>query len=235
MAHRSVVGDVINFGGMVYAPVSEMGVVALFARVCENLGFIIEEIRAAFPDCRARRQVDHGWEQVALEFEYRSSNFRRHGHPPQHCDLIVCWEHDWETCPVPVLSLKSYVAEAQASVSAPLGRVRIADPLETRQTTITDGGIRNGYINIKPLDDFWPEECVGGNTERAPRPLIVEFEGVGRVATDISGRHKTFRTTKREVKEFVRQQSLAGGDELEIVRVNKYEYRVRPIQRQRPR
>ena len=46
---RSIVGDAINFRGMVYGPVNEMGVVALFATVCEEMGFIIEEIRANFP------------------------------------------------------------------------------------------------------------------------------------------------------------------------------------------
>jgi hypothetical protein len=52
---RSIVGDAINFRGMVYGPVNEMGVVALFATVCEEMGFIIEEIRAEFPDCIALR------------------------------------------------------------------------------------------------------------------------------------------------------------------------------------
>ena len=228
MAKRSIVGDLINFRGFVYGPVNEMGVVALFAKLSEELGFIIEEVRAAFPDCIARRQVDKGWERVAIEFEFNSSNFRQHGHDPDACDLIVCWEHDWESCPVPVLALKPYIADTQANVSGPLKRVRIADPVEIRKTTLTEGGIKNGYINIKPLDEFWPEECVGGNVDRAEKHLIVDFAGVGRVTTDISGRHKNFRTTHREVKEFVRSHRLKPGDTVEIVRVARYEYRVRP-------
>ena len=32
MASKSIVGDVINFRGLVYGPVNEMGVVALFAK-----------------------------------------------------------------------------------------------------------------------------------------------------------------------------------------------------------
>jgi len=125
MAKRSIVGELINFRGLVYGPVNEMGVVALFAKVCEELGFIIEEIRAEFPDCIARRQVDKGWERVAIEFEFVSSNFQRHGHDPEACDLIVCYEHDWETCPVPVLALKPYIAEAKANVSGPLQPSRV--------------------------------------------------------------------------------------------------------------
>lgn len=228
MAKRSIVGDLINFRGFVYGPVNEMGVVALFAKLSEEIGFIVEEVRADFPDCIARRRVDKGWERVAIEFEFKSSNFRLHGHDPEACDLVVCWEHDWDSCPVPVLALKPYLADAQANVSGPLQRVRIADPVEVRTTTLTEGGIRNGYVNIRPLDEFWPEECIGGNTDRAAKHMIVDFQGVGRVTTDISGRHKTFRTSHREVKEFIRLHGLKPGDAVEIVRVARYEYRVRP-------
>jgi hypothetical protein len=75
MARRSIVGDLINFRGFVYGPVNEMGVVALFAKLSEEMGFIIEEVRAAFPDCIARRQIDRGWERVAIEFEYKKQRF----------------------------------------------------------------------------------------------------------------------------------------------------------------
>ena len=129
---------------------------------------------------------------------------------------------------MPVLALKPYIADTQANVSGPLKRVRIADPVEIRKTTLTEGGIKNGYVNIKPLDEFWPEECIGGNVDRAEKHLIVDFTGVGRLATDISGRHKNFRSASAQVKEFVRTHKLKPGDPLEIVRVARYEYRVRP-------
>ena len=147
MAKSSIVGDVINFRGFVYGPINEMGVVGLFSKISEDLGFIIEEIRAAFPDCIARRRVDKGWERVGIELEFKSSNFKLHGHDPEGCDLIVCWNHDWDTCPVPVLSLKQFIVDAQANVTGPLERVRIADPVSIRQSAITEGGIKNGYIN----------------------------------------------------------------------------------------
>jgi hypothetical protein len=228
MDKRSIVGDDINCRGMVYGPVNEMGVVALFAKMCEEMGYIIEEIRADYPDCVARQRVKRGWQRVAIEFEYRSSNFERHGHDPALCDLIVCWEHDWELAPVPVLELKSCFAQRQAPIPGLSHREPIAEPYEIRQTRLTPGGVRNGYINIKPLDEFWPEECLGGNVERAIKHLIVEFEGVRRVATDISGRHKTLRRVRGEVKRFVARHGLEPGDLVEIIRIGKYEYRIRP-------
>jgi hypothetical protein len=228
MAKSSIVGDVINFRGFVYGPVNEMGVVGLFSKISEDLGFIIEEIRAAFPDCIARRKVAKGWERVGIELEFKSSNFRTHGHDPAGCDLIVCWEHDWETCPVPVLCLKDYLKNGQVEVSGPAVRVRIAPPLQTRIASITDGGIKNGYINIKPLDEFWPPDCIGTNENSAPKHVIVEFEGVGRVATDIFDKHKSLRSASGEIKRFMQEHKLKDGDKVEIVRLAPYEYRIRP-------
>jgi hypothetical protein len=230
VAKTSIVGDAINFRGLVYGPANEMGVVALFSKISDDIGFIIEEVRADFPDCIARREIDKGWERVAIEFEFKSSNFRLHGHDPEACDLIVCWQHDWDTCPVPVLSLKQYLADAQAKVSSPLDRVRIAEPPDVRISTVTEGGIRNGYITIRPIDGFWPEECVGSSDQPASKHLIVEFDGIGRATTDISDRHKSLRSTHGEVKRFVKKHDLKPGDKLEIIRVGRYEYRIRPLQ-----
>jgi hypothetical protein len=33
-----------------------------------------------------------------------------HGHPPDGCDLIVCWEHNWPESPLEVVELKSALA-----------------------------------------------------------------------------------------------------------------------------
>ena len=30
-------------------------------------------------------------------------------HPAAHCDLIVCWTHNWKECPVEVLELSKLV------------------------------------------------------------------------------------------------------------------------------
>jgi hypothetical protein len=36
---------------------------------------------------------------VRIEFEYKSANFRTHGHRAQDCDWLVCWEHNWPDVP----------------------------------------------------------------------------------------------------------------------------------------
>lgn len=106
---QSVVGDLINFRGLVYSPVNEQGVVYLFSKVAEDLNMYVEEVRTAFPDCVARRFNGKGWERIYIEFEFLSSNFQGHNHNPADCDMIVCWEHDWKDCPLEVLELRSII------------------------------------------------------------------------------------------------------------------------------
>lgn len=105
-------GPVINFRSFLHAPTCESGVILLFGMVAGELGFVIERMAPDFPDCEAKRRVPghaDALELVRIEFEHRSRSFRSHGHDAAGCDLIVCWEHDWPECPLPVLELKSAI------------------------------------------------------------------------------------------------------------------------------
>ncbi|MCX5638656.1 MAG: hypothetical protein NTX52_13350 [Planctomycetota bacterium] len=110
---KSLVGDLINFRGLVYSPLNENGVVFLFGKVAEDLNMYVEEIKPGFPDCIARRFTGKGWERIRVEFEYTSSNFKQHGHDPNDCDTIICWEHDWNNCPIEVIELKDRIKEME--------------------------------------------------------------------------------------------------------------------------
>ena len=105
-------GEPIDFRGLRFAPINEQGVVYMFGMISRELGFLIESIRTDYPDCEGKRCIDadrQRWEHVRIEFEYQSRNFHEHGHDPENCDLIVCWIHNWEECPVEVLELKSHI------------------------------------------------------------------------------------------------------------------------------
>jgi predicted transport protein len=112
---KNIVGKLINFRGLVYSPVEENGVIFLFSKLASDLNLYIETIRKGFPDCIAKRYVGKSqWEEVNIEFEFRSSHFKSHNHLQSmqkgaKCDMIVCWEHDWKDCPkeIEVLELKS--------------------------------------------------------------------------------------------------------------------------------
>ncbi|HNR14609.1 MAG TPA: hypothetical protein PKM59_14980 [Thermodesulfobacteriota bacterium] len=81
------------------APENELGVVFLFAKLQERYGVRVEKIQAGFPDCIARRIRGKDTGPIRIEFEYKSANFRVHGHDPNGCDWIVCWEHNWPDVP----------------------------------------------------------------------------------------------------------------------------------------
>lgn len=105
----SIVGGPINYGGLIYAPVNEMGVILLFGMVFEELGMIVEEVRIGFPDATIRRFNGQGWTKEFVEFEYKSSYYKQHKHPLHGCDIIVCWSHDWSDCPLEICELISLI------------------------------------------------------------------------------------------------------------------------------
>ena len=114
---KRVFGRPLNFRGLRHEPIDEQGVVFLFGMVAHELEFLVESVRTAFPDCRAKRLAKGGrYIELNIELEFRSSNFREHGHKAGECDLIVCWEHDWPDCPVEVLELKSAIRQLDANV-----------------------------------------------------------------------------------------------------------------------
>jgi len=71
---------------------------------------IVVRFRHEYPDAILVNIENN--EAINVEFEEVSSNFRKDGHDPAKCDLIVCNEHDWkekypnEKCPLPVYELR---------------------------------------------------------------------------------------------------------------------------------
>ncbi len=52
-----------------------------------------------FPDLLLK---DHDGNLVRCEVETDSKHFLAHGHDINKCDLIICWNHNWRDCPIPV-------------------------------------------------------------------------------------------------------------------------------------
>ena len=123
MKRRTIVGKLINFRGLVYAPTNEQGVVFLFGKTAHEFGMHVELIRTGYPDCIAKRYIGKDkWEEIKIEFEFRSFDFFRHKHKIEDADMIVCWEHDWTECPktIEILELKNEITKLEnISVEAP--------------------------------------------------------------------------------------------------------------------
>jgi len=105
-------GRTLNFRAFAYAPTSEHDVVQMFGAIAHELGFEIIGNRSAFPDCEARRRTAttrESYEKCLIEYEFSSSDYKKHKHPVTGCDLIVCWIHDWLECPIEVLELSEVI------------------------------------------------------------------------------------------------------------------------------
>jgi hypothetical protein len=119
MMGQPVYGEFTGWSPLVCAPTNELGVVFLFGAMALHLGFLVLRVQAEFPDCEALRMVaERRLQKVRIEFEQESRNFMRHMHDPAGCDLIVCWEHNWPECPLPVLELKKELSKLLAALGA---------------------------------------------------------------------------------------------------------------------
>ena len=109
LADRPTYGNPIDFRGLRNEPLNEQGVVFLFGMVAKELGYMVEAVQTGYPDCEAKRQVGpNNWQRVRIEFEFESNRFN---HPPDGCDVIVCWRHNWPECPphLEVVELSSVI------------------------------------------------------------------------------------------------------------------------------
>ncbi|MBI5179443.1 MAG: hypothetical protein HZA04_09330 [Nitrospinae bacterium] len=112
LSNRTTYGPPLNFRGLRHEPVNENGVILLFGMVAKELGYYVEAVQSAFPDCEAKRDTGNGkWQSVRIEFEFESRNFKEHGHSSSECDVIVCWRHNWKDCPqnIEVVELKKSI------------------------------------------------------------------------------------------------------------------------------
>jgi len=94
------------------APINELGVVYLFGVLHEAFDFKIESIQAGFPTCIARRKIGRNrWEELSIDFQFKSKAFVRQNHDPDDIDIIICWKHNWKKCPehIEIIELSSLI------------------------------------------------------------------------------------------------------------------------------
>ena len=182
--------DTFNFRGLLKAPATRDGVIFLFGKMGEELNICVEEMRAAFPACLAKRYTGRGWEKVKIEFEYRSGDFKKKGLDLAGCDTIICWEHDWPDCPVEVIELEDRLASLPDKPVAPpdadfdSGLNNLFDSLKVNENIrhlmqSIDRQIKNtdGRIWAKATDDcviyYSPERPF---LYAYPKPKLVNFQ-----------------------------------------------------------
>ncbi len=105
-----------KIGGLIWEPSYEEEVVLLFGMLLGRLNeaYLIDECSGNFPDCLLK--TADGQHEIRAEFELFSSYFKDHGHNPDKCDLIVCWEHNWPESPLQVLELSSLINDKDQEI-----------------------------------------------------------------------------------------------------------------------
>lgn len=112
--NRKPKGTPIQFRGLRYAPTDRVGVIYLFGLVSYELGFTLESITSEYPHAEGTRITSPDdpsapQERVRVVFELKSTDFKARKRDESQCDLLVCWSHNWDDCPIEVLELKSII------------------------------------------------------------------------------------------------------------------------------
>ena len=103
-------GEPMPLGVMNYAPTNEFGVVAVFVTYRKELGFpILEIIRPQFPDAVVLEKFGDRYVRRYVEFEFKSSGYKKHLKERKKCHYVVCWKHNWKDCPVKVVELRKEI------------------------------------------------------------------------------------------------------------------------------
>jgi hypothetical protein len=91
--------EVLEGAPLRFAPTNELGVVFLFAHLAHRWRLRVDAVQSRFPDCLAYQKIQGKEKPIRIEFEFKSRNFKTHGHDHSKCEWIVCWEHDWPDAP----------------------------------------------------------------------------------------------------------------------------------------
>lgn len=80
-------------------PTTESEILILLGAEAKRLGIVIERASPSFPDLIVRRRVGNRWVTRHWEIELNSKRFKEHDAEAELADGIVCWTHDWKSCP----------------------------------------------------------------------------------------------------------------------------------------
>ncbi len=194
-AQRRQFGNRVDFKSMGCAPINEQGVVYLFGVLHDALDLKVESVQTGFPDCVVRRPIGKDrWEELRVEFEFPSRNFKAHKHDPFGADMIVCWEHDWPDCPehLEIIELRKLIHDVED----------IATDVKTPET-------------LTEYQRFCREKRLEGLPFSEIAKLWRAHRNQEPVATDKHGK------TLSPWQEFCREKRLEGQEFSEIVRLWK--------------
>ncbi len=88
---KSLVGDPIQWPGLVYSPLNSTGLIFALGAVSVSLGLIFEEFDENGRTAVCRRKTRTGWERLRVAFAVESSSYLD---SQDDIDLLICWLDD---------------------------------------------------------------------------------------------------------------------------------------------
>jgi hypothetical protein len=123
----SWVGDVLDFRGILFAPVTPEEVKDLLLTLLPDLGMRAVHYQ---PDGTGsvQQRVGEAWQRRQVVFAVHSQDVKGHIAAMGPIDLVICYVDDWGDCPVDVRPLKPHTktevsGALQTSLSEPEGEV----------------------------------------------------------------------------------------------------------------
>jgi len=133
-------------------PQNEEETIALFKLVQYQLGWRIAHLQTRFPDAVIENESG---QQLVVEFEYLSRNFKDHEHDPNGCDLIICWKDNWKNPPVPVWALRDCAKEEALWLDSVIS-------LRVRKIASTMYGRLRPFLRAEELKEIQPVPATPG-------------------------------------------------------------------------
>jgi hypothetical protein len=149
---KSLVGDPIQWPGLVYSPLNPTGLIFALGTVANSIGLIFEEFAANGSMAICRRKTAYGWERIKVAFAVRSSSYTT---PDDGADLLVCWIDDAPQTARPARLILSEILSTikPEGISSPARGLEAILPDGAAQDLLERGSSRESYEEtIRLLD-----------------------------------------------------------------------------------
>lgn len=179
--------------GISRVPRNEEEVKRIFFKLEKTLGFGDVRLYTSYPDSTALFRS----KEVFMEFEYCSSDFRKHKHDEKKCDLVVCWEDDDSSLNIPVIELSTlsnnWIEAREKAIINVIRHLLSGQPIEEQQRQLMDKfnfdmydvvahqmGATKGWIKRyygRSMKERNPE-CLGGPLECVKKEIELKDAGI---------------------------------------------------------
>lgn len=151
---KSIVGDPIQWPGLVYSPINTAGLLFVLGTVANDLGLLLEEFSGNCKTAICRRKTELGWERLTAALVVHSSEY---DDEPDAVDILICWIDDAPVAGLSTLTVSQIVNPESGRIIAAKPQPRRLEsilPQDAAQDLLERGRSRENYEEtIRRLDE----------------------------------------------------------------------------------